>query len=336
MNEYQTRSANLYGASSPRALSPYFYTDAEITRQEVQEIFRKEWICVGRTTDWPENFDYMTFDLAAEPVVVWRTANGELKAYENVCRHRMAIIASGEGHAKTLSCPYHKWTYGSDGALRGAPCAKNELDGLDIRLVELCLEEWQGFVFVNADKHAEPLAPRLSGLSKLIDVYQLDSYVWSQQSPSRTTNANWKIVAENGYEGYHIFAVHPETLAPYVTRKASPPPGEYWSVSYEPRNSAFPETPEDPPGLGEKERTDAFTIGVFPSMFFNIDGDTVVWLTTLPNGPNQCTILSGMTKRVPAHLRRLGDTEALSEDKVVENTLKDFIISQYHCYCALR
>ncbi len=303
----------LYGQTLPRALAPKYYTSPGVAEDEVEKIFRREWLCVGRSTDWPAPYDYRAFDLAGEPVVVWRSRNGDLQAFENVCRHRMAVIASDGGNARTLSCPYHKWTYDSTGALRGAPGVADELEGLSICLPRLALEQWQGFVFVNVDANAKPLAPRLTGLDELLNVYRLAEFEWSTQNTTRQCKANWKIVAENAYEGYHITAVHPDTLAPYVSRQASPPPGEYWSVSYEPRKSEFPPCPGDPPGLGTRERTDAYTIGIFPSTIINVDGDTINWFSTLPQGADASTMFGGMSKRSPAGPRRIGDTAELSE-----------------------
>ena len=109
----------------------------------------------------------------------------------------MATIAKDSGNAGTLSCPYHRWTYASDGHLRAAPGAANELDGENICLPQLQIESWQGFVFVNADLDAAPLAPRLKALDEILNVYQLGNFAWSGPNAGRGTKANWKHVDES-------------------------------------------------------------------------------------------------------------------------------------------
>jgi phenylpropionate dioxygenase-like ring-hydroxylating dioxygenase large terminal subunit len=309
--------ADKTGTSSrkPRTLGPEFYRSEEILNLEKKHVFQNEWVCAGRLTDWPNEGDYTALDVGGEPIVVWRGRDGVLRAFENVCRHRMAVIADGSGTAGSIVCPYHRWTYGSDGNLRAAPGVADELKGEKICLPELQLEVWQGFVFVNADLDAPPLGPRLKELDEILDVYQLSDFSWSQRNGSRSIGANWKLVLENGMEGYHIPYVHEHTLAPYVERKGHIHGGDYWSMSYEPRTKMMPASPDDPPGLTDKLRGDAYTIGIFPCTFINIDCDAVAWLTVQPDGVDACQLTSGGSRRSGPGFRRIGDVDLLSGDE---------------------
>src|SRR6058998_1936856 len=99
------------------------YHDPEIFRQELQAIFSRMWLCVGREEDLPKPGDFLTRTVGGESVLVVRDTGGRINAFHNVCRHRGSRLVSepsGSG-LKHLLCPYHAWTYGLDGALRVAP-----------------------------------------------------------------------------------------------------------------------------------------------------------------------------------------------------------------------
>jgi choline monooxygenase len=130
-----------------------------------------------------------------------RDQDGELRAFLNVCRHRGAVVATGEGRRETLQCPYHAWTYGLDGRLRSAP-RSDEAELGDIRLLPLRLEAWGPFLFVNADPDAEPLS---------IDVelpFDPAELVFHTRQ-DYVLEANWKIALENYLECYHCPVAHP-------------------------------------------------------------------------------------------------------------------------------
>lgn len=131
-----------------RAMPKSVYTSDEFLRQEQSQIFAREWICAGRTDALKVPRDYLTMEIAGEPVVALRDRDGQLRAMSNVCRHRMSVMLSGRGNTRRISCPYHAWTYDLDGALHAAPgmtrSAAFQKD--EIRLPELRCEEWQGWI----------------------------------------------------------------------------------------------------------------------------------------------------------------------------------------------
>jgi nitrite reductase/ring-hydroxylating ferredoxin subunit len=102
------------------------FIDPEIHRRETRRLFREGPLCIGPSCLLKNPGDYWTFDDTGVPVVLVRTATGELKGYVNICSHRSAPVAVGSGTAKgmVLTCPYHGWSYSLDGRLRGIPYGK--------------------------------------------------------------------------------------------------------------------------------------------------------------------------------------------------------------------
>jgi len=184
-----------------------WYTDESTLRAERDRIFRSAWHYVGHHGRLPEPSTYFASSSGGLPAVVVRNADGELRAFLNVCRHRGSEIVAGEGRRETLQCPYHAWTYGLDGELRAAPRADREsgFDPRGLSLVPLRLESWGPFLFVNASAAAPPLADALGGLTLTVDP---ESLVFRERIHYELA-ANWKIAVENYLECYHCPVAHP-------------------------------------------------------------------------------------------------------------------------------
>jgi phenylpropionate dioxygenase-like ring-hydroxylating dioxygenase large terminal subunit len=136
-----------------------------------------------------------------------------VRAFLNVCRHRGFPLAEGSGKRETLQCPYHAWTYGLDGSLRAAPRSDEEphFPKDELGLCAVAVDTWGPFVFVNAERDAEPLADALGSMPAQVaelglDVDDLVFYTrWETE-----VDANWKIVSENFLECYHCQVAHPQ------------------------------------------------------------------------------------------------------------------------------
>ena len=108
------------------ALPRWCFTSQKFYEREIERIFLRTWIFVGRADEVAKSGDYFTIEIAGEPLIIMRDAGGKLHALANTCQHRGARLLKGEGNCGThFSCPYHAWTYGTDGRLIGAP-AMNE------------------------------------------------------------------------------------------------------------------------------------------------------------------------------------------------------------------
>ncbi|HEX7097420.1 MAG TPA: aromatic ring-hydroxylating dioxygenase subunit alpha, partial [Acidimicrobiales bacterium] len=196
-------------------LPPACYSSAAFYEFEKEAIFYREWFCVGRAEQIPEPGDYLRVDIADEPVLVLRDGDGGIRAFSAVCRHRAALVVSDErgNCGRNIRCPYHWWTYGFDGRLMGAP-AMHETEGFDrhdVALPPFQVEVWNGFVFVNLDAEAAPLAPRLHKFDSIMANYDASNLVTSRQFHYDAA-WNWKPMIENGTEHYHAVYLHSKFL----------------------------------------------------------------------------------------------------------------------------
>ena len=161
------------------AMPPSVYTDAGFLELELERILRREWICVGRASAVAQPGDYLTYELAGQPIAVIRGRDGELRAFSNVCLHRMSTLLEGTGNARAIVCPYHAWTYNLDGSLRAAPHMEKTTGfcKAGYRLPAIRCEEWQGWLYVTLNPDAESVATSLEPLGALIGDYGMADYV---------------------------------------------------------------------------------------------------------------------------------------------------------------
>jgi phenylpropionate dioxygenase-like ring-hydroxylating dioxygenase large terminal subunit len=186
------------------------YRSAERLEAELARVFRRAPtpFCPSAALAGPGA--YLARTAAGVPILAVRGADGVVRAFRNSCRHRGTEVASGRGRGKAFVCPYHGWTYGLDGALRGVPHEYGfpDLDKSRRGLVAVAAVERDGLVFVTQDPSAsaEPENDGLEGvLSPTLRLISL---------AEREIKANWKISAEGFLEGYHIYATHRETFFP--------------------------------------------------------------------------------------------------------------------------
>ena len=197
------------------AMPPEVYTSSEFVELELEHVFRREWFCVGRGDALAKAGDYVTYDLAGQPVAVVRDKDGELRAFSNVCLHRMSTLLHGRGNVRSIVCPYHAWTYNLDGSLRGAPAMTlNEgfcKEKSGYKLPDIRCEEWLGWVFVTLNTDLPPVAEQLAEISEMIADYDMAEYVEAFHE-FHTWDTNWKVLAENYMESYHLPVCHAGTI----------------------------------------------------------------------------------------------------------------------------
>jgi phenylpropionate dioxygenase-like ring-hydroxylating dioxygenase large terminal subunit len=198
-------------ATTTRTLPWSWYVDPAVLQLEQERIFRRFWQYVGRTDEIEEPGSYQTTRAGNVPVLLVRDGEGTLRAFLNVCRHRGSIVCKGSGKRETLQCPYHAWTYGLDGRLIAAPRADRE-GGIEegLGLLQLQLDTWGPFVFVNPDQDAAPLADVLEDIPERIAEagIDVDDLRFIRRAEAEYA-ANWKICSENFLECYHCPVAHP-------------------------------------------------------------------------------------------------------------------------------
>jgi choline monooxygenase len=195
------------------ALEPRLYIDPELLAAEQELIFERTWQLAGHISALPRTGSYVTAQAGNQPVLVIRDEDGDLRAYRNVCRHRGSRLLSGSGQCKAaIRCRYHGWTYRLDGSLIGVPEGLGFGDKLDkpaLGLMPARVEVMCGLVFVNLDRDATPLAELVGDLTKRLAGYRIDTLESFAFSGGSRQPANWKAVADNYLEGYHIPIAHP-------------------------------------------------------------------------------------------------------------------------------
>ncbi len=208
---FSSLDSSVREVNAAETLPPICYTDPEFFKFEKDAIFYREWLCVGREA-WVKNpGDYFTASQIGEPLIIARNRDGVLKAMSAVCQHRAMLVADGIGNARSFRCPYHHWTYSLDGNLVSAPEMDRacNFDKADFRLPEVKLEVWLGFIFINFDPDAAPLAPRLSALTAVLKNYNIaGNDELDRPGEPRKEMWNWKVRYENANDGYHANRLH--------------------------------------------------------------------------------------------------------------------------------
>jgi phenylpropionate dioxygenase-like ring-hydroxylating dioxygenase large terminal subunit len=167
---------------SARVLPPEAYRSAAFYEFEMAAVYMRSWLCVGRVQQIPNAGDYLALTLADEPILVVRGRDGEVRAMSAVCRHRGHVLKEEcSGNTRAFTCPYHRWTYDLAGEFIGAPHMGDTASLADLKrdgtLPQLRVELWYGFIFVNFDPAARPLAPTMTKLEPYMAGYDLDDMV---------------------------------------------------------------------------------------------------------------------------------------------------------------
>jgi phenylpropionate dioxygenase-like ring-hydroxylating dioxygenase large terminal subunit len=194
------------------SLPGWVYHDPEYFRVEMAKLIRPSWQIVCHVNDVPDPGDWRTLDLPGESVIAIRGADGIVRAFANVCRHRGSRLLDGEaGCAKRITCPYHAWTYAADGRLVGMP-NREDYPGLDptaLGLIAVELEIWRGFLFVRLEGGGPSVAAMMAPYEAEVAPCRFEELQAIGRITLRPRDVNWKNVADNYSDGLHINVAHP-------------------------------------------------------------------------------------------------------------------------------
>lgn len=197
--------------SLPRPL----YNDPLLFKIDVEEIFQKEWLFVGMTSEIPSKGDYFTVEIAQSPVLIVRDADGQVNAFHNTCRHRGSrICLEHRGKVANLVCPYHQWTYDTKGNLLFAGTEMgDEFDMQKHKLKPVHCKTAGGFIFIclGEQQPESDFDEFLATLEEYMEPYDVENTKLAVES-NMYEKANWKLVLENNRECYHCSGSHPELL----------------------------------------------------------------------------------------------------------------------------
>lgn len=200
-----TQAAHAHAPGRP-TIPWSWYSDPAILAAEIERIFRCSWQYAGHLGELQGPGSYFASDTGPVPIVVTLDADGELRGFVNVCRHRGAVVATGAGKRGTIQCPYHAWTYGLDGCLRAAPRGGDDpgFEAGRLGLVPVSVDTWGPFVFANPDPGAAKLSDALGDLPEVVAKHGLDvDALRFERRVHYEIRANWKIALENYLECYH-------------------------------------------------------------------------------------------------------------------------------------
>src|SRR6185312_6231042 len=214
-------------AAVARTLLPQAYTSDEFFAIERDRVFGQSWVAAGCAAQLREPGDALVTDVAGRSIFVLRTEAGALRAFYNVCRHRgTRLLRPGETKVKRwIKCPYHSWAYSHEGACIGTPMFSDSdipddqraafdmsdaaaFDRADYGLLPVAVDEWGPVVFVNLAADPAPLTEHLGDLPDRTAGYRLSEWTVARVATYEVA-ANYKLVAENFMEYYHLPWVHP-------------------------------------------------------------------------------------------------------------------------------
>ncbi|MFN3260148.1 MAG: aromatic ring-hydroxylating oxygenase subunit alpha [Pikeienuella sp.] len=281
-----------------RAMPRSVYTSPEFMALEIERIFAREWLCAGRASALAAPGDYLTMEIAGYPIIVLRDREGGLRALSNVCLHRMSTLLEGQGHIRAISCPYHAWSYNLDGSLRGAPgmAANEDFCKADYRLPAFRCEEWLGWIMVTVNPDAPPVAEQLSELGSLVKHYGMENYVESFRE-TLTWNTNWKVLAENFMESYHVPVCHNGTIGPQVSLdEVECVPGTatfnyHCALKSEDQYLALAHPSNTRLSGDDRRRT--YIISVYPGLFISLSPGYFWYLSLYPRAPGEVDVIYG-------------------------------------------
>jgi choline monooxygenase len=205
----------LYNPAAPlaeaRTIPAPWYTSPEISELERTSVFSQTWQMVGRADQLRDPGQYITAEVAGEPIVVVRGADSRLGAFFNVCRHHAAaVMTEPAGCAQQLRCPYHGWTYGLDGALKGMTDFEGvrDFDRAQNGLVPVRVDAWENFVFVCLSADGGSVAAHVGGLAARVAALNIGELRFFAQR-RWIIDCNWKVYVDNYLDGgYHVPHMH--------------------------------------------------------------------------------------------------------------------------------
>jgi choline monooxygenase len=286
---------NLYNPLDPLeeawTIPAPWYFDERIAALERASVFSATWQVVGRADQVRDNGQFFTAELSGEPLVVARGEDGHLRAFYNVCRHHAAaVVTEAQGCAKQFRCPYHGWTYGIDGALKGMV----EFDGVcnfdrtKNGLVPIRVDIWENFVFVNLDGRAAPLRDFLGVVPELVAPLHLANKLHFFDRRIYTLNCNWKVYVDNYLDGgYHVPHAHKGLSSVIEYTKYTIENFERACLQSSPLSSDSSSEAD----VAATRQGRAFYLWLYPNFMINAYEGVMDTNLVLPLGVNRCAVV---------------------------------------------
>jgi Rieske 2Fe-2S family protein len=297
------RTVTSYRAGA-RTMPGEYYTSPDILAEERERLFARHWHCIGRASAVPRPGDFVLRTVAGESLIVVHGRDGRRRAFFNVCRHRgTRLCRESEGHfSETIQCPYHAWTYSTDGRLIGAPHMGEvpDFSKADYPLHRAALAEWEGFLFASVADDPQPFEEWFAPMIGRLGRFDLPALAVGHRVRYEV-KANWKLVFQNYSECLHCPMIHPElsTVLPYQSGAndlvEGPFLGGYMEItagndSATLSGRACGRVVSE--SLGADDRRRAYYYSLMPNMLLSIHPDYVNYYIVTPVAPDLTTVES--------------------------------------------
>jgi phenylpropionate dioxygenase-like ring-hydroxylating dioxygenase large terminal subunit len=207
-----------HAVTSPDRIPKQRYIDPDFAQLEADRLWSRVWQMACRLEEIPEPFDFAEYEILDQSIIVVRTEDLGVTAFQNACRHRGVRVAQGHGRCESgFTCPFHGWRYGPDGQNVGIPrrrsFAEHNLDPADLDLTPVRCETWGGCAWINLDPQSRPLRESLEPAAGILDQWQVESLKAEWWYACRLP-VNWKLAVEAFVEAYHVVQSHPQLVIP--------------------------------------------------------------------------------------------------------------------------
>jgi phenylpropionate dioxygenase-like ring-hydroxylating dioxygenase large terminal subunit len=296
------------------SLPAWVYRDEEFFALERERVLRPSWQVVCHESDVPRSGDYHTLELLGESLFVVRAADGVVRGFHNVCRHRGARLLDGpSGQCRRIVCPYHAWAYALDGRLVGV--TEGAFAGLDRSahgLAPVETEVCAGFVFVRLERGGPSVAAMMAPHAAEIALHRFEALQPLGRVRMRRRAANWKVVGDNYSDGLHIRVAHPGLTRLFgcsyrveagawidrLSGELQLEPSKSWSErAYQ---QFLPSHPSLPP---ERQRSWVY-FKLWPNLAFDVYPDQVDFMQWIPVSPTE-TLIREIAYALPDERREM-------------------------------
>jgi choline monooxygenase len=282
-----------YDADAPLAsastIPAAWYLDGRIAELERDRVFGGNWIAVGRADQVAAAGQFFTVELAGEPLVVVRGNDGELRAFFNVCQHHAAAVATVPcGTAQHLRCPYHGWTYGLDGSLKGAPefAGVSNFDRAQNGLVPVRVAVWEQFVFVTLCEQKPTLAEFLGDLPERMALLGLGKIHFFERK-TYALRCNWKVYVDNYLDGgYHVPHLHKGLNSVLDYKEYTIENSRHYCLQSSPMVSSDEHASFAAARTGDR----AYYYWIYPNFMINVYEGVMDTNLVLPVAPDACLV----------------------------------------------
>jgi choline monooxygenase len=311
-----TREATYARTRRPVALAetitPEAYTSDAFFTVERERVFGSGWVAVGPSAHLKEPGQLLVTEVAGRSVIVVRGLDGELRAFYNTCRHRgTRLLPPGRGRARrSIRCPYHSWAYSLDGACIGAPLFEGSeipedqhgvfdmydvaaFDKADYGLLAVRAESWGPLLFVCLEDDAPPLSDHLGDLPRRTAGYRLEEWEVARTAHYDVA-ANYKLLAENFMEYYHLPWVHPGLVkvSPIEAHHRWQGTGMYTGMCTNPiaadsEQGGWQGGLPAISGLSDSDAESARFVWLFPNLALNVLPNHLFLIHAAPLGPSR-------------------------------------------------